>query len=416
MCPPRPLSFRTLLLVLVLAVVSAPRPAAAHDEGFSGLRVLIEADRVRLEATIHTRDLNNWFPPRRFPDYVEGVCREFERQGPGLYEVHLNYAVVPPRLVKARLAEPGLIQVDLEYPYGGTLDSLKVQFNQFKLLPRGHAQWVVVDDARNLRPGGKPRSLLQDRIDADASMTVLEPIPSPPPPPTYAVPAATMPTTGPATRPGDAASPLAAPAVTDAGGGEDTRPAESRINFFTDGVLHILTGYDHLLFVAALLLACRTFGEAATIITFFTVAHSVTLGLSATNVVRVPEKLIEPAVAATILFVAVENLYHRPRLAWRCGVTLFFGLIHGLAFAKDLQKKLHGETFADIAWPLVQFSAGVEVGHLSLVALALPLLLYLKSRTPTFDRWVSPGLSGVICAFGAFWLVTRVWENVTGAG
>lgn len=113
----------------------------------------------------------------------------------------------------------------------------------------------------------------------------------------------------------------------------------------------------------------------------------------------------------------VRQWWHPGRgLAWRCGITLFFGLIHGLAFAKDLKEKVRGETFADVLRPLAEFSAGVEIGHLSLVAVALPALLYLKRRTPAFDRWVSPGLSGVISVFGAVWLVTRVWENVYGAG
>jgi hypothetical protein len=171
-------------------------------------------------------------------------------------------------------------------------------------------------------------------------------------------------------------------------------------------------GYDHLLFVAALLLACRTFREAATIITFFTVAHSITLTLAALDLVRLSGGIIEPAIAATIVFVAVENLAHRPRLGWRCAITFFFGLIHGLGFASDLREMLPGSTFGQVVAPLLKFSAGVETGHLALVALALPLLLLMKQKAPRVDRYFSPGMSALISVIGAFWLVTRVWQEI----
>ncbi|HEX8912211.1 MAG TPA: HupE/UreJ family protein [Humisphaera sp.] len=365
-------------------------PAAAHPEGFSGLRVVVEPGAVRLEATIHTRDLDRWFPPRSFPDYVVGVCRGFEREAPDLYAVEIDGSAASPRNARAFLLEPGLIQIDLDYGAPAAPRNLSVEFLRFAKLPRGHAQYVTVDDARRPPPpGGKPRTLLHDRIDADSPASALD---LPPPPPAA--------TTGPAT------APAAGPAA-DA----EPPPPEVRINFFTDGVRHILGGYDHLLFVAALLLACRTFREATTIITFFTVAHSVTLGLSAMNLVRIDGRLIEVGIAATIVFVAVENLVRRPPLAWRCGLTTFFGLIHGLGFARDVKEKLASDRFADIVGPLVKFSAGVETGHLTLVFLALPLLLWAKRRTPTFDRVAAPGLSLVIAGFGAFWLVGRLlWE------
>ncbi len=173
-------------------------------------------------------------------------------------------------------------------------------------------------------------------------------------------------------------------------------------------------GYDHLLFVAALLLACRTLREAATIVTFFTVAHCITLTLAALDLVRLSGGIVEPAIAATIVFVAVENLVYRPRLGWRCAITFFFGLIHGLGFAGFLRDMLPGSTFDQVAGPLLKFSAGVEAGHLTLVVIALPLLLLIKRKAPGFDRYFSVAMSGVIALVGAFWLVTRVREQIYG--
>ena len=144
----------------------------------------------------------------------------------------------------------------------------------------------------------------------------------------------------------------------------------------------------------------------------FTLAHSVTLALSAMKLVNISGDIIEPAIAATIVVVAVENLIHRPKLAWRCVITLFFGMIHGLGFAKDLREKLASDSFAEIVWPLVKFSAGVEAGHLTLVAIALPVLLWVKRREPRFDKFAVPAMCGVICAVGAFWLVTRVMATL----
>jgi hypothetical protein len=130
------------------------------------------------------------------------------------------------------------------------------------------------------------------------------------------------------------------------------------------------------------------------------------------DVVRLGGGVVEPAIAATIVFVAVENLAHRPQLRWRCAITFFFGLIHGLGFAGDLREMLPGSTFGQVVGPLLKFSAGVEAGHLALVALALPLLLLMKQKAPRLDRYFSPGLSGAISLVGAFWLVTRVWEQI----
>lgn len=382
------------LLVILLTMGLAPS-ASAHPEGFSGALIIVGTQSVKVEVTIHTRDLDAWFPPLQFTDYVDGVCRGFEKQAPDLYEVQLNYSPAKLESAKAFLVEPGLIQIDLVYPYERELESLKVEFLQFRKLPRGHQQYLVVTDDRGAAFNADPYRLLVDVINIDQPNSAKDIPPSRFP--------TTLPTTGPTT------GPATLPAGFNPGPPPET---ETRVNWFMDGLGHILRGLDHLLFVAALLLVCRNFKEAATIVTFFTVAHSVTLALSAMKLVNISGDIIEPAIAATIVVVAIENLVHKPKLAWRCAITFFFGLIHGLGFAKDLREKLASDQFSEIVWPLLQFSAGVEAGHLSLVAIALPLLLWTKRTEPRFDRLAVPAACGVISAIGVFWLVTRVWETL----
>jgi hydrogenase/urease accessory protein HupE len=378
------------LLVLLCAV-----PAAAHPEGFSGLKVDLEPGEMRASLTVHTRDMGNWFPPRAYPNYVEDVCRALERSAAELLDVRLDDVPVPPASVKAWLQETGLIRVDLtyRYPSEGAPQWLWVASPQIRQLPRGHTQLLLVEDRRRLAPGQEAgTTVLQDDLTAERAGSEVE-VPSLP---------GAVPPTQPSSRPADPA--------------RSASPGGSRTNFFRLGIEHILGGYDHLLFVAALLLACQTFREAATIVTFFTVAHCITLTLAALDLVRLSGGIVEPAIAATIVFVAVENLVYHPSLGWRCAITFLFGLIHGLGFAGFLRDVLPGSTFGQVAGPLLKFSVGVEAGHLALVAVALPLLLLMKHKARRFDRYFSLGASVVISLIGAFWLVTRVWEQIQGAG
>lgn len=367
---------RLLSIILALLLLPAAR-ARAHPEGFSGMAIDLEPGQVRIRVTLYTRDLNNWFPARQFAEYVPGVCRALEAQGPEMLAVQLNGTAVPPSRVKALQKDVGILLVEWIYPEpSGPLQSLSVENRTFDKLSAGLIQPVSVEDRRALPTGSTApgRRLGDATLNLDSAVYVLDPVPPP------------------------LAVGVTAPPP----------PARSGRGFFLAGLRHILTGYDHLLFVAALLLACRTLREAATIITFFTVAHSITLTLAAMDLIRLSGRIVEPAIAATIVFVAVENLVHRPNLRARCAITFFFGLIHGLGFASDLREMFQETSFAQIIWPLLKFSAGVETGHLTLVALVLPVLLYLRNHRPVFDRRLVPACSIAISLVGAYWLFARL--------
>lgn len=204
---------------------------------------------------------------------------------------------------------------------------------------------------------------------------------------------------------------------------DPTRPdapvAAAPLQLFREGIHHIVTGYDHLLFLLCLLLptAMRRTPQgwvpvarwrdallpAAGIVSAFTLAHSITLGLAATGRVSLPPWFVEPAIAATVVLAAFDNL--RPIFGGRrVLVTFVFGLIHGFGFAGVLAE-LELPT-ADFAWALLQFNLGLELGQLVVVAVA-GALLFLLRRQPRYPAWVIGGGSVAGMVAGVGWLLQR---------
>jgi len=185
-------------------------------------------------------------------------------------------------------------------------------------------------------------------------------------------------------------------------------PERSFLLFLKLGVEHILTGYDHLLFLLGLLVACRRFKSMALIITCFTLAHSVTLALAALDVVSLPARVVEPLIAASIVFVGIENLVRREEPRGRWALTLAFGLIHGFGFAGVLKEFGLGSAGSSLLIPLFSFNLGVELGQLAVTAVFLPVLWTLRKRT-AFARYGLPAISLVVALAGAYWLVARLF-------
>ena len=157
-----------------------------------------------------------------------------------------------------------------------------------------------------------------------------------------------------------------------------TRPAFGE--FLRLGIRHILNveAFDHLLFLTALLLGCQRLKPMLLVITGFTLAHSLTLTLAALNVATVSGRIIEPLIAASIIFVAAEN-FRRTEKSWpRYALTCGFGLIHGFGFASALRESGLGGTGPEIFPPLFAFNLGVEIGQLTVAAFLLPSLLWLN--------------------------------------
>ncbi|MGO9830606.1 MAG: HupE/UreJ family protein [Myxococcaceae bacterium] len=186
--------------------------------------------------------------------------------------------------------------------------------------------------------------------------------------------------------------------------------------FLRLGVEHIFTGYDHIAFLLALLLLGGRFVDLVKIVTSFTIAHSVTLALAALGILNPPSRWIEALIAASIVAVAGENLWVLRRaqggsarvasaLRHRWRITFAFGLVHGFGFATALQE-LKLPRSALVAG-LVSFNLGVEVGQVTIVALAFPVLAWLRTL-PHFQPWGPRALSAAIAAFGLGLLAVRL--------
>jgi len=175
--------------------------------------------------------------------------------------------------------------------------------------------------------------------------------------------------------------------------------------FLDMGVMHIATGYDHLLFLLGLLLVGGSIRSALQIITSFTCAHSITLALDTLNVIHISSRIIEPLIAASIIYVGLENLA-RPEAKGRWRLTFVFGLIHGCGFASALQELGVGSNGLGIVTPLVSFNLGVELGQMTLAALVLPIIWKFRS-SPALVHRLAPVGSALIVVAGTLWLVQR---------
>jgi hydrogenase/urease accessory protein HupE len=184
--------------------------------------------------------------------------------------------------------------------------------------------------------------------------------------------------------------------------------------YIRHGIMHILSGYDHLLFIAALALAVATLWDLVRVISAFTLAHSITLTLSVLNIVRLPSNIVEPMIAASIVFVALQNVIvpKHSRGAGRLLVAFFFGLFHGLGFAGGLLSAMEGMAGFAVGLAIVAFSLGVEIGHQMVVLPIFFGLKKLRDRTAPQaaqmpGRVLRYGSAGIFLA-GMFYLVAAL--------
>lgn len=184
-----------------------------------------------------------------------------------------------------------------------------------------------------------------------------------------------------------------------------TGAGETFAAFLRLGAEHVWLGFDHLMFLAGLLIVARDGRAVAVVITMFTVAHSLTLGLAALGVVRVRADGVELVIAASIVWVGVENLARRGEPRGRAVVAFGFGLVHGLGFAGVLRDLGLGGGWGALV-PLAGFNLGVELGQLAVAGVAVPVWWRLRRRADFAARW-QPALSAAVAVAGAAWMVAR---------
>jgi len=170
------------------------------------------------------------------------------------------------------------------------------------------------------------------------------------------------------------------------------------------GIEHILSGYDHLLFLFGLILVGGRLRSLLLVITAFTVAHSITLGVSALGIWTPSVRFIEPAIALSIAYIGIENWFVR-NADHRWMITFPFGLVHGFGFAGALKEISMPR--AELPVALAAFNIGVEAGQVAVLAVTLPLLFLLRRHSWFAGRGVK-AMSGAIAIAGLWWFAVRI--------
>jgi hydrogenase/urease accessory protein HupE len=177
--------------------------------------------------------------------------------------------------------------------------------------------------------------------------------------------------------------------------------------FLPAGIRHILVGPDHLLFLVGLLLLGGSVRQLAFVVTAFTLAHSLTLSLAALAVFIPPARIVEPAIALSIVYVGADNLLVRGGRDARAWIALGFGLVHGFGFASVLREMELPRRA--LGWSLFSFNLGVEIGQILVVLAVASALATLRARSPLAGRRLAVAGSIVVIAAGSFWFVERLW-------
>jgi len=369
------------MLRAVLAALILPLVLRAHDPGISTAQGEWSGGALVLTTGFAPVDIQTLLPAS-FPRHDVWGQAEFEAArplllalAPSLWELVVSGTRVPVREVNVELLPGDNVSFRHVLPVPGASGDLILRAARVPDLPDGHRQFVIISD----QAGSTVAKKLVSRRDFTLPVA-------------SAVPVASSASTGAAVPPRAQSEP-------------DDLP--SAFEFLRLGVEHIWTGYDHLLFLFALLVVCTSFRSSVAIITCFTLAHSLTLALATLDAVHVPSRWVEPLIAASIVFVGAENLIRRgaePPGRW--ALTFVFGLVHGFGFAGILRDLGLGSAKGGILMPLFSFNLGVEIGQIAIAAIVLPIVWRLRKKADFVARGV-PALSAVVTLMGLYWLLAR---------
>jgi HupE/UreJ protein len=191
----------------------------------------------------------------------------------------------------------------------------------------------------------------------------------------------------------------------------EVKPVSNVISFYTWlGFQHIIPeGFDHILFVFGLFLMDPRIKSVVMQASCFTVAHTVTLILSSKGIIIPPSQIVEPVIAISIAFVALENIFIGELKPWRYAIVFLFGLIHGMGFANALNEiGLPRNTFYT---SLISFNAGVELGQIAVILIAYILVGKFFSEETWYRRRIVYPLSGLIAIIAFYWTVERIFYS-----
>jgi hydrogenase/urease accessory protein HupE len=345
--------------VVAISCVSA-RPAAAHPVPFSYVDLRLQPDAIEGSVVAHIFDLAhdlNITPAERLldPAVTAQQSAAIARLLAARLTVSANGAVLTPQWSAAEvIADRQSVKLGVRYPMPGKAGAVAIAATMFPYDPQ-HQTFLNIYEA-----GALTQAIL------DAGRTRFE----------YFA----------GTRQG-------AVAVIE--------------KFLPAGIHHILIGPDHLLFLVGLLLLGGSVRQLAVIVTSFTVAHSITLSLAALNIVSPPARIIEPAIALSIVYVGADNLLIRDGRDVRAWIAFAFGFIHGFGFANVLREM--DLPARALGWSLFSFNVGVEIGQLLVVAVVATAFAALRSRSEAAGRRLAFAGSIVVIAAGTYWFIQRVF-------
>lgn len=179
------------------------------------------------------------------------------------------------------------------------------------------------------------------------------------------------------------------------------------LRYLSLGFTHIVPlGYDHVLFVLGIYLLSRNAKAVLMQVSAFTIAHSITLGLSMYGLVHVSSKIVEPAIAISIAYVAIENVFLAELKSWRVALVFAFGLLHGMGFAGALKEL--GLPRSEFVTALITFNLGVEAGQLAVIATAFLLVGWTFAHRSWYRARIVIPASAMIACMALYWTVQRL--------
>jgi hydrogenase/urease accessory protein HupE len=358
----------------ILAVLFSLLPlqdAAAHDPGLSSLTICPRTSGLEATLTLAVKDAAQL---AEIDENHDGTVTqaEFARGGRQLEAEVARQVVIAPdgkvakdKSISSRLDENNNVEVHLDFD-AVVFSSMEIQSKLIASLPFGHRQYLQVQNLTG-------KTIFERLLSGSADRATVQ------------VPQTNWRNSA-------------------------VESIHCFANFLSLGVRHILTGYDHLLFLFGLLVVTRGFFSALNIITSFTIAHSITLAVATLRLVQIPSRIVEPLIAVSIVFVGVENLLRGEIPKSRRLLTFGFGLIHGFGFASALREAGIASSAGGIVLPLFSFNLGVELGQVMVAAVALPIIWKLRENPIFVARW-APACSATVVLLGSFWLVERVYMN-----
>jgi hydrogenase/urease accessory protein HupE len=373
-------SARILLAFAAALLAIGIQHSTAHQPGISTLLVQLTTNHIRAQVIVAWRELEDSVPLDSNADQALSAA-EFESAQPKLTRLAEGALSLEAGGRMLSLKRPPEVQTDdttglrftLHYEFP-TAEVVTVTSDIIAELQRGHNQVVTVQNAAGAELG--TALLNRDRTSVDIPVAALA----------------------------NAITNATAPTVTNS---PALQPRHATVRqFLWLGVEHIVTGWDHLAFLFGLLAVGGKLRDAVKIITSFTVAHSLTLVLATLNVIRIPSEIVEPIIAASVIYVGAENVV-RKDFSQRWLLTFGFGLIHGCGFASILREMGIGQDGTNPVLPLACFNLGVELGQVAIAAVALPIIWALREKLAR--RWTVAS-SVALIAVGSYFLVGQLWE------